>query len=118
MWSSRILWKVDSKDHAVAASSSDVHAGDDLSDRATPLSGTQLIAHPGERDGEVIRLWPRPPKTLDLRALEDDSPVSTHWLERGQIRFAPGMFDAAEIAPLGSDLDLMRWPHAVEEVRI
>jgi phage-related minor tail protein len=31
-----------SKDHAVAASSYAVHAGNDRSDRATPLSGTQL----------------------------------------------------------------------------
>lgn len=44
MFRSRDLWKVNSKDHAVAASSSDVHAGDDLDDRATPLSGTQLRA--------------------------------------------------------------------------
>ncbi|MFD4327986.1 hypothetical protein ACFWQC_25375, partial [Nocardioides sp. NPDC058538] len=38
-----------SKDHAVAAPSSDVHAGNDLGDRATPLSGTQLtdwLDHP------------------------------------------------------------------------
>ena len=39
---SRDLWKVNSKDHAVAATTSSVHAGDDLGDRATPLSGTQL----------------------------------------------------------------------------
>lgn len=44
MFRSRGLWKVNSKDHAVAASSSEVHAGDDLDDRATPLSGTQLRA--------------------------------------------------------------------------
>jgi hypothetical protein len=37
-----VLWKVHSKDHAVAASSSHVHAGDELDDRDTPLSGTQL----------------------------------------------------------------------------
>lgn len=39
----RILWKVDSKDHAVTASLSDEHANDDHSDRATPLLGTQLL---------------------------------------------------------------------------
>ncbi len=42
MFRSRDLWKVNSKDHAVAALRSGVHAGDDHSDRATPLSGTQL----------------------------------------------------------------------------
>jgi hypothetical protein len=39
---SRVLWKVHSKDHAMAASSSGRHAGDDHDDRVTPLSGTQL----------------------------------------------------------------------------
>jgi hypothetical protein len=41
---SRVLWKVHSKDHAMAASSSGRHAGDDHDDRVTPLSGTQLRA--------------------------------------------------------------------------
>jgi hypothetical protein len=41
---SRVLWKVHSKDHAMAASSSGRHAGDDHDDRVTPLSGTQLLA--------------------------------------------------------------------------
>src|SRR5579863_6427943 len=39
---SRVLWKVHSKDHAMTASSSGRHAGDDHDDRVTPLSGTQL----------------------------------------------------------------------------
>jgi hypothetical protein len=48
----------------VAASSSDVHAGNDLGDRAAPLSGTQLcgwcadgarVAGEGRRGGR----WPR-----------------------------------------------------------
>jgi hypothetical protein len=43
MFRSRDLWKVNSKDHAVAAPTSGIHAGDDLGDRATPLSGTQLV---------------------------------------------------------------------------
>jgi hypothetical protein len=34
------------EDHAVTASTSGVHAGDELSDRATPLSGTQLRVEP------------------------------------------------------------------------
>ncbi len=49
MFGSRDLWKVNSKDHAVAASSSDVHAGHDLGDRATPLSGTQLAKRPSRQ---------------------------------------------------------------------
>ena len=43
---SRVLWKVHSKDHAMAASSSGRHAGDDHNDRVTPLSGTQLLDEP------------------------------------------------------------------------
>lgn len=50
---SRELWKVNSKDHAVAAPSSDVHAGNDLGNRATPLSGTQLNC--GSRENHHVR---------------------------------------------------------------
>jgi len=51
---------VNSKDHAVAASTSGVHAGDDLGDRATPLSGTQLrttfgTLHVASRVPKVVR---------------------------------------------------------------
>jgi len=40
MLRSRVLWKVHSKDHAVAALR--LVEDDDPGDRATPLSGTQL----------------------------------------------------------------------------
>lgn len=44
----------------MTASSSSVHAGDDLSDRATPLSGTQLSGQPCFRTTRQIdsTAWP------------------------------------------------------------
>ena len=52
MLHSRVLWKVHSKDHAMAALSSTTGLADERGDRATPLSETQLmpIAHPSAQD--------------------------------------------------------------------
>ena len=70
--SSRILWKVDSKDHAVTASSSDEHAGDGHSDRATPLSGTQLCLALGLVEVASDQLvWPVTGKS-DVKAAHND----------------------------------------------
>jgi len=55
MFPSRDLWKVNSRDHAVAASRSEVHAGEELDDRATPLSEAESLLHcTGDHPGPEV----------------------------------------------------------------
>lgn len=74
------------------------------------------IAHPGERDGEVVRLWPDPPDLLDLGALASDPAAVTTWIPHGRVFFAPGRYGSGSLPPLSPEIQLFGFdlfPHGV-----
>ncbi len=72
----------------MAASTSGVHAGDDLGDRATPLSGTQLIANRKRRGRDGGR-----PPAFDARTYKDRNVIERSFNDHKQWRGLATRYD-------------------------
>lgn len=65
------------------------------------------IEHPLERDGHVLRLWPRDPDMPTRFSSLADTGEDIAWLKGPRLHFFDGMFPHPELPPLSADLNVM-----------